>query len=332
MRSSLHRICFSVILGACLLLPLGISSAASAGTLTRIDMRFETEVITLPVHIEVNAYKWENDLEGTSGADFDGGTLTNVVCDAVVCITDVSLQGSDLVIITYSVNGYKGDGTFDNDSRFEVIVGGQATNMTGRINDPAKVHTACDRPIWRERWYPGTVFGSFYVVDLEGPCLVNEGECPVGTKLYKLEGAFTVPCGVPAEMTFNLYKDTAELKASATATYDGDTLTNSVPDLKASIVGATQSGPMLIVNFETYGQKDGDDFDANTTFELVVNGCGTYRLESLNTSCTDIVDLFQPYPLTPSGQLEFLGGCGQCLEGTVVVRPGTWGEIKATYH
>ena len=135
----------------------------------------------------------------------------------------------------------------------------------------------------------------------------------------------------PADLTFNLYKNTDELKATSTAHFDGASLSGVVCDGRACILGATQNGNDLCVDFEAYGQKTGFRYDSSSRFELVVSGCGSFYLD-LHTSCSQVINLWEPYATDPAGSVVLTGGCGECLEGTIPVEASTWGQIKSTYR
>ncbi len=323
MTNMLPRTALRVALAVFILLGLGATADVRAGDLYQLEMRFEVSSPSFPVHLVLNSYKWENELKATSEADFDGSVLSNIVCDAHMCITDASVQGGDLVI-SYVADGYKAGGDFDANSKFEVVVGADTY-------DTGEFHTSCSKPIWLEFPYYGTPAGTFLVEGGDGDCFVPEGECPTGNKLYRLDGTFCVPCMAPADLTFNLYKDTSHLKATASAFFDGIALSNVQCDQRACIVGAVQDGNDLCVDFEAYGQKAGFQYDAHSRFELVVSGCGTFYLD-LHTSCSEVIELWEPYATQPAGGLTLTGGCGECLEGMIPVEEGSWGGIKAIYR
>ena len=61
-----------------------------------------------PTSVAVNVYKKLNELKGTSTADLNGDVLSNIVCDAVACLTDAQFEDGKLCIY-FDTNGSKSD-------------------------------------------------------------------------------------------------------------------------------------------------------------------------------------------------------------------------------
>jgi hypothetical protein len=289
---------------SCMVLPAEVW----AGDLFQLMMRYEApEPSGYPVHIVVNVYDNDNfdanDLVATSAVDFDGASMSNLVCDAYVCITDVAVEGGKLVV-NYTADGYKGGGDFESNSAFEVVVDGMAAALP--------LHTSCSRPIYVERPYPGDPVGTFYVEGGEGDCFIGPDDCPDGNDLYWLTGEFRVPCPYPGQITFNAYKDDNDLRGTATAYFNGAGLVDIQNSLFTVLNGATTDAGELVINFTVYGWKDGGDFDSNARWE-VVTSCGGYYLDQ-HTSCSQEIYLNIPQDAAPAGSVTYTDGCGGCIE------------------
>jgi hypothetical protein len=276
-----------------------------------------------PVDIWANAYKDDDDLKGSSFAMFDGSSIYDVSCDPVVCITGAYVVDDSLQIM-FRVNGWKSDGTFDSNSRFEVLVGG--------VQYYADLHTSCSQILYTDYPYAG-VGGTLYILCGDGTCLrVYDEDCPETDKILWFMGTFNIPCDVPANLTFNVYKDQNDLKGTSTAFFDGVNLTDVICDPVACITGASDA---LQVDWYAHGWKDEiGKFETNTRFELIVDGCGTFYLD-LHTSCSQDIYLGDPYALMPEGTLILTDGCGgeNCLpQEPVAVEESTWGAVKALYR
>ncbi|MDX2473169.1 MAG: hypothetical protein QNL91_05625 [Candidatus Krumholzibacteria bacterium] len=290
-----------------LMLSIVASTPALGGDLISMDMRYEgTQTAGYPVHLTVNIY--EDDqvnpgaLVGTAEVDFDGASMSNLNCDAVVCITDVTVMDGRLVV-NYTTNGWEND-TFKNQTTFEVLVGDRSEFLY--------LHTSCSQTIYVERPYPGTPGGVFYVEGGEGDCFVGSGDCPLGNDLYWLVGQFRIPCTSPGTITFNLYRNEDDLKATATAYFNGGGLSDIQNSFWAEFENAYLDGDDIVVEFIAYGTKDGGDFESNSRFEMVTP-CGAYYLDQ-HTSCSEEIYLNTPLPATPAGDVTYVGGCGGCIE------------------
>ena len=305
-RMLTHSVCAT----ACAMMILVTFLAAApalAGDLYTLDMRYEgAQPAGFPVHLTVNIY--EDDqvnpgaLRGTAEVDFDGGSMSNLSCDAVVCITDVSLTDGKL-IVAYTTNGWDG-GKFKTKTTFEVVVGDRSESLY--------LHTSCSQTIYVDRPYPGTPDGVFFVEGGLGDCFSGGGACPPTNDLFWLVGEFRIPCTAAGAITFNLYRNDNDLKATATAYFDGAGLTNIDNSFWAEFQGAYVDGAEIVVEFTAYGTKDGGDFESNSRFEMITS-CGTYYLDQ-HTSCSDEIFLNTPIPASPAGDVTYVDGCGGCIE------------------
>jgi hypothetical protein len=95
---------------------------------------------------------------------------------------------------------------------------------------------------------------------------------------------------------------------------------------------ARLDGDELIVFFEVFGWKDDGTFDAESSYELDLGACGTFKLTNFHTSCSQVIYLDEPYDLDGPGTLTITGGCGACLvEHPVPVEKSSWSTIKTLY-
>jgi hypothetical protein len=180
-----------------------------------------------------------------------------------------------------------------------------------------------------------TPAGDVTYTDACGGC-IETGEppvdCPYDDKLYWLAGEFTIDCDAPADLTFRVYENDHwnDPKGIATATFDGSSLTNVVNDQVAQLMYARMEGGLMIVGFEAFG-FDNDKFKTETSLEIVVSGCGTFRLVKYHTSCSRPIAVDTPLPMEPSGITTFLAYCG-CEDFVVPTEESSWSDIKALYR
>ena len=284
-----------------------LPQTALAGDLFSMEMRAEVaDPGAYPVPVTINIYEGSDidpdKLKGTSTAVFDGGSLSGLTCDAVACITDASLDGGNIGV-NYSAIGWD-NGKFKTVTTFEVIVGGSATTLT--------LHTSCSQLIYVDRPYPGEPGGTYYVESGTGDCFLGPDDCPADNHLYWLVGEFRVPCPSYGPVAFNVYKNDNDLKATATALFNGTELVDIQNDFAALLDGAFVDGDELVISFTSYGYKGGGDYDANSRFEMVTS-CGMYYLDQ-HTSCSDPIYLNLQMPATPGGSVVYTDGCGGCIE------------------
>jgi hypothetical protein len=130
--------------------------------------------------------------------------------------------------------------------------------------------------------------------------------------LYRLDFRFeeTVPT-FPVHVTLNAYKDDNDLKGVSEADFDGSTMYGLACDAYACITEITVDGDSLTVHFEVSGWKAGGDFDANSTFEILL-GEESHRL-AFHTSCSQPIYMGLPLEADPSGIFVIEGGDGECL-------------------
>ncbi len=119
----------------------------------------------------------------------------------------------------------------------------------------------------------------------------------------------------------------------STAYFDGSNLVGTISDPVALLWDAFFVNGELVVLFEAFGwHGTPGHFHASTSFELEVEGCGTYRLEQYHTSCSRPIELGVPMPLDMgSGDLTFLDMCG-CGQSVVPNEDMTWGSLKSLYR
>jgi hypothetical protein len=325
--------CIPLVLITCgLVFGLVISQDATAGDLYRLDMRYEGPGATVPVHVQVNVWEGGNcdHLKGSSEADFDGTTVDNLVCDDVVCITDI-YETMDGLVVRYTANGYDNDPPkFKASSCFEVIVDGNSSLV--------ELHTSCSQPIYIEQPYPADPEGNFFVEDGEGDCF-DDGlppvDCPEDHNLYWLAGEFRVSCPVvPTDLTFTVYESDHfdEPEGIATAHFDGSSLSSVTGDAVALLYGAHLEGEELVVQFEAFGfDHSPPHFKAETSLELDVSGCGTFLLNRYHTSCSQPIQTDIPLVAEPSGTVTITNFCG-CEENVVSSEQESWGGVKALYR
>jgi hypothetical protein len=173
-------------------------------------------------------------------------------------------------------------------------------------------------------------------VSLLAPLLVIAvaGAPARGAKLYSLDGEFRVPlrCELPVDMTFNVHKGTDDVKGTATATFDGASLSDVTCDERACITSAFVDNGDLVIVWTANGWKGRGEFGSTTTFEWLVSGCDTFSLEQ-HTSCSEIVYLHLLYLADPMGMVTYTSGDGDCLdEMPSPVASATWAGVKAIYR
>jgi hypothetical protein len=299
--------------------------------LFRLDGLFEVPLdCALPVDLVFRVYENDDNLKGTATATFDGTTLSNVTGGAVAQILEASLDAGTL-LVTVEANGWKGGGEMATSSSFALeIVGCDEFGLWD-------FHTSCSQPIYKNHPYETTPGGTLTWTDGCGGCLFVPpyGDCPDDDKLYRLDGEFVLPfpCSVPTTFTFNVYKGDTDLKGTATATFDGVSVTNIVCDDVACIIDASLQNGTLVVTWQAHGSKGGGEFEADTSFELLVEGCGTFKSERIHTSCSAPIELGLPRPIDPYGVIVLTNGCGGCLAGNPTgVESSTWGSLKAVFR
>jgi len=306
---------------------LAISSAAQAGShLYRLDMRYEGPAPAGTTHLEVLISEGQNceHFKGSSEADFDGTSISNLVSDDVVAITGAEIVGGSM-ILTFSVTGYD-NGHFKADTCFEVTEGGSSTNLS--------FHTSCSQPILMETPLPGDPVGTFYIADGDGDCLTDGSmpeDCPFDNRLYWLAGKFVIPCASPANLTFTVSND-GDVTGVSSAYFDGNGLVGTTSDSVALLWDAFYLGGELVVQFEAFGfHSMPGHFHAHSGFKLEVEGCGTFSLDDYHTSCSQTIVLDVPMPLDcGAGELTFLNMCG-CQESVVANETMSWGDLKSSY-
>ncbi len=276
-----------------------------------------------PCDVTFTVYEKEKYAAGRATATYDGATLRNVVCDAVACITGVEIVNGE-ARVHFTADGYKKDGRFGSNTRFEVAVAGAGTSVLD-------LHTSCSQgPIRIGHPYPASPAGEVLFTDGTGcVCFGADcgatagGECPDSRKLYRADGEFHTDMAVtlPAEITFKLYKKDKYVKGLATARYDGSRLVDVTCDDFACITGAEMADGKLIVVFSTNGYEKYGKFGADSRFVVEVTGVGETRLD-LHTSCSQgPIELMRPYPASPSGRVIFTDGCGCIGEATSEQEP-----------
>lgn len=311
-----------------LLLGVMAAVAGAVGNAYVLDMKAVipgATALTFPVAVQVDVHKGVHagNLKGTATADFDGAMLSNIVCDDVVCITDVMVVG-DEVIVYYTAFGYK-DGSFDNDTVFCVGV--------GQLAAESHVHTGCAKPIYVGAPYGTQPFaeGTFYVLGGEGECLWDDMGCPANVhKLHWFFGHMIVPGTQPETLTFELYDaHLNEIRAMATADVGGYVLNNQYNNVHGRLIDADILAGELKVYFYVMGWESRGEFGNESSMVLHV-GDAEYTL-NIHTSCSEEILTGVPYPLEPEGVLVFQNGCASCL-GYVPVEDSSWGTIKAIYR
>lgn len=315
---------------------IAANTAFAHGNLYRLDMVYEGPVPTeFPAHIEFEVSEGRNcdHFRGSASADFDGVSMMNSVADGVVAIDDITIVDSTLVI-NYTVWGYDGASSplkFKADTCFHIDI-----NDT---SDEIAWHTSCSQPIDVDVPAEGEGGGFFTILGGEGDCLPGGGGgdpgCPYDDKLFWLAGDFSIPCSSPGNVTFNVYDvhhDNNELKGTATGFFDGSGLSGVTNDDVAQLWGAYMDGGNLLVSIESFGfEHDPAHFKAHSSFEIVVEGCGTFVLDDFHTSCSQPIILNDPLPLSPAGDLTFVNYCG-CEESTVSTESMDWGSLKSLYR
>ncbi len=298
-------------------------------------MVYEGPVPTeFPAHIEFTVSEGHNcdHLKGTASADFDGLDMSNSIADDVISIDAIDIVDEALTI-HYTVWGYDQNSDppkFKANTCFAVGVNGFADGLS--------LHTSCSQPIELNVPFEGEAGGSFTILDGDGDCIPGdepgEVDCPFENKLYWIAGDFRIPCSSPGNVTLNIYDANHfdDPKGTATGYFDGTGLTGITNDAVAQLWEASLDGNDLVVGFEAFGfDNDPPRFKAKTSFELVVEGCGTFRLEEYHTSCSQPIVVDVPQTVSPSGDLTFSNFCG-CEENTVSTDLIHWGELKSHFR
>jgi len=233
--------------------------------------------------------------------------------------------------INYSVLGYDNHTTpakFKSKTCFAIDVNGST--------DSLKLSTSCREPVMLEFPYNGDSGGIFTVLSGEGDCLddgIDPVECPFDNKLYWIAGDFRVPYSAPGNVSFTIYNRDRfnDPKGTAIGYFDGSSLTNVVEDDFARIMSAYVDGNELVIVFEAFGfDRYPGRFKASTSFEVMVEGSGTYRLVKYHTSCSDSIALLEPMDAS-GGEVTFTNFCG-CEESDISNEDTTWGSMKALYR
>jgi len=307
---------------------MAMAGAAQAGShLYRLDMRYEGPAPAGPTHLEIIISEGRHceQFRGSAEADFDGSSITNLVDDDVVTITSAEIVGGSM-ILHYTVNGYH-NGHFHADTCFEVIEGGNSTNLS--------FHTSCSQPIPLEAPMPGDPVGTYFLEGGEGDCLDDsdppEGEsCPDDHRLYWLAGNFQIPCSNPGNLTLTVYDGNSVVGVSS-AYFDGNHLIETSADAVAQFWDAFFVDGGLVVEFEAFGWHEGH-FHAHTAIELEVEGCGVFSLPDYHTSCSQPIDLDSPMSINGgAGSITFTDMCG-CGQSVVSVESTSWDSLKSLYR
>ncbi len=307
------------------------TTVAYAGDLYSLDMKLCMPApAAYPVNITIEVHKDQpGNLKGTTTATFDGTVLSDIMCDDFMCITDAEVDG-DMLYLYFDSFGYK-DGKYEANSYFDVFV--------GDVNLGLPIHTSCSKPIYVDGHPYGALplgAGTFYVLAGDGTCMSTRQGCPPDpNKLQWVYAKFEVACAAPADLVVNVYKDTSDLKGTSGGYFDGMDVSDiyystGVTGAVAMLVDAEMDADTMVVYFYAFGVKGGGEFEKNTRFELVVEGCGNFYMD-LHTSCSQEINMDQAYDLTPAGAFTFLNGCGSCI-GYVPVEDKTWGTIKSLYR
>ncbi len=315
----------------CALLFLGTPSQAQdlPGELNWMDMKYVAPQPAYPAHVIIEVYKNgcdnPSDLRGVSEADFDGTTVSNIVCDAIACITDITVEDGQMVVY-YRANGYESGPKFAANSCFAATVNG---NRSTRL-----MHTSCSQIVYLDTPYGADPMGAFYVVAGQGTCLRLPFDCPPDDgKLFWVVGFFRVPCAayLPVDLTFKLFKGNSDLKGISMATYDGSNLVVNYCDPVACITDAAVNGNDLDVWFIAHGTKGQGEFENDSTFEIEVSNCGDFFVY-IHTSCSQDLYTYEEYPLIPGGFMMWTDACGCVIPGQTPVTEKSWGSIKSFYR
>jgi len=122
-----------------------------------------------PANLTVNLYKDTSDLKGYSIGYFDGTDLTGVFGGgehgAARALIDNAEMVDDIMNVYFYGYGWKGNGEFDKNTRFELVVGG-----CGTFN--FDLHTSCSQEIFiGEPGYDLVPEGHFEFVNGCGACI-----------------------------------------------------------------------------------------------------------------------------------------------------------------
>jgi hypothetical protein len=315
---------------------LMVSAAAMAADLYSMDMELCLPAPdSYPVSIQIDMHKGKEpaNLKGTTSADFDGTVLSNIACDALMCITGAT-ESDGMLCITYESIGYK-EGKYEADTYFEAFVGDVQTGL--------HMHTSCSQDIFLDHPYGGLPFPSanFLVREADGTCDIydRQGCVPNPYKIQWLFVRFEVPCTtVPADLHLTLFKDSSDYRGESVAHFDGTELSGVFSRGKddkhpatAILHDAQIVGDEMFVWFYVYGHKGNGEMESASRFQLEVEGCGTFYMD-IHTSCSQEIWLGLPgYELMPEGYGELENACAACAN-YVPVEDATWGTIKALYR
>jgi hypothetical protein len=239
---------------------LMVSAAAMAADLYSMDMELCLPAPdSYPVSIQIDMHKGKEpaNLKGTTSADFDGTVLSNIACDALMCITGAT-ESDGMLCITYESIGYK-EGKYEADTYFEAFVGDVQTGL--------HMHTSCSQDIFLDHPYGGLPFprANFLVREADGTCDIydRQGCVPNPYKIQWLFVRFEVPCTtVPADLHLTLFKDSSDYRGESVAHFDGTELSGVFSRGKddkhpatAILHDAQIVGDEMFVWFYVYGHK-----------------------------------------------------------------------------
>jgi hypothetical protein len=324
-----------VLKGSLVAVMLLMAGTALAGDVRDVEMRFEGPLPdTFPVMVTLNVWEGGNcdHLKGVSTAMFDGASPYDITCDAIACITDITIMGN-VMVVSFDTHGYD-NGKFKTDTCWETTYDG--------LSAIRQVHTSCSQPIFLDTAYLADPVGAYFFEWIDGDDCVFPGgdypvDCPLDDKLYWITGKFQVPCdcSMPAWITVTYVESDHwdEPEGQAQGYWNPGFLAPVYNDQFMMLWGVScdpGSGD-LIVQFEAFGFDNGK-FKSDTSFILEVEGCGTFRYRKLHTSCSRPIPVDDPLPLydTP-GTLTITNYCG-CDETTIPVEQETWGTIKSMYR
>lgn len=324
----------TIALLGCFALLAGAVPAAHAGGVYQLNFQVCGPTPALPADITVNLYEGSTPdpgkLRGTSSETFvSNGNIPAHACDAVACLTDTRTDGPvcglGALQVDFQINGFD-KGKLKTESYFEVVINGVATGL--------QLHTSCSQPI---PFQQPIVIGdqTWTIVGGAGSCLPGAPGCPDGSKLYEVNGEYRVDvcgCTAPFAVTLNLYKSDTDLKGTSTAMWDGMNLTNIVCDNVACLESAVLEGCELVIQFTTFGQKDNGEYEADSAWEMLLDGCGGGKTAKIHTSCSQPFYIGLPHE-AGNGTFTFTDGCGACIVNVPVsVEDSSWGHVKGLYR